>query len=770
MKIPAIITALLAVAVAVHAQTPPQFTSLPSDSNDYTCLGLLPCATWPMIAQPAPGTGALDSVYGTTAYQLSNPAMPIYSRVQSWNADESRMLTAIPGSVQLALWDATTTPPTYINKITLSDGTFLDGVDNDVLWAFTDKNRIYFGTGASSVAHGLQLRYVDVSTCTTLNCTLTPVVVHTFSCTTDATSSLGAGVAGNKIETGSGAQGGMFDNTDTYFSFTCDRVDVNGRHEIDMIRYNRSTDTVTTQVKWYTLCPGGTPSGCKAYQAFNSSGGPIKDGGLIRMNQHPDQRFITIIWQTNTGICPTLESKWVRSCGTEVFDASYNYLGGVSSCNTHQDVGFDINGQPIWIGASYKTGGPIDGRRWHIVDLTKVSPTALTGTNIAIPATYNYNGSPIVGVGSQKPWHISMQANGTPGWALLSTFMYAGQDLNLASQLPKGTTLGTAVTSAGVATVTPASMTTIGPGVTSLVDFGNTAQAEWITWTSTTSTTATATFTKTHASTAPVQCISCGNTGYGAMEMLAVKVDSLAADGSNATIYRIGRTRDIDDNSYNCESHATASRFFDQILYASSWDQRCFGNAQVGGYWIHLAASTPPSYALSTATVGSGNFSPCAGAYLAGAAYSCTVTPSTGWTLASVTGCGGTLSGSTYSGNMPGANCTITATFNPPPTTYQLTASWMGNGYISGCAASYIAGATFNCTILPIAPGSLLAIPISTCGPLTQNGTIWSGTMPAGPCSVSAVFSTAPGMQFNGGSTIGDGVTINGTLPNPPIQ
>ena len=240
--------------------------------------------------------------------------------------------------VNMDLYDATTTPPTPINRITMSDGIGLDAADNDALWAFTDPHRIYYNTGASS-GHGLELRYVDVSTCTSSNCVLTPQIVHTFSCVTDSTSSLGAGVAGNKIETGSGGQGGMFDNTDTYFSFTCDKVADDGRHEIDVIRYNRTTDAVTTQEKWYNLCPGAVPTGCKVYNVIG------RDAGLIRMNQHPDQRFITIIWQAGSAT----DAGWVRGEGVEVYGPTYNFLGVASPYDGHQDVGFDVNGVQFWL-------------------------------------------------------------------------------------------------------------------------------------------------------------------------------------------------------------------------------------------------------------------------------------------------------------------------------------------------------------------------------------------------------------------------------------
>jgi hypothetical protein len=81
--------------------------------------------------------------------------------------------------------------------------------------------------------------------------------------------------------------------------------------------------------------------------------------------------------------------------------------------------------------------------------------------------------------------------------------------------------------------------------------------------------------------------------------------------------------------------------------------------------------SSSTTYTLSTATAGSGtgtvSCTPSGSGISSGASYSCTVTPSTGSILASVSGCGGSGT-TTYTGSMPASNCTVTATFNLPPT------------------------------------------------------------------------------------------------------
>jgi hypothetical protein len=606
MKKLALLVCLIGSSASLMGQ-PSQFSNLLTNQTDHTCGGLAypECTTWPMPGKPAPGASYHDPTFGTTTYRLatlpantSGTVIPAYSRVQAWNSNNTLMtLVDLPptGGVYLDLYDATKTPPSLINRISVTSGFGPDAIDGDALWANTDPRRIYYQEPSGS-GHGTELRYIDVSTCTRTICTLTPVVVHTFSCNTGTDGKeypLGNDVPGNKIETGSGAQGSMFDKTDRYFSFTCDVVENGDRHEIDFIRYDRQENTVTYQDRWYKLCPGQTPSGCRAWLAAGS-----KDTNLVRMNQHPDHEYITMAWQTTSVAlchgkrcdCPT-ESSWVRSCGTEVYDDSYNFLGPASAGNTHQDTGYDIHGNPVWIGSGSYTGTIKGYRALAITNLKTLNPTKVVTTHILLPCSFSYVGPSCDSgtfVGYQKPWHIAATSwSGLPGWALLSTFMYSGPGTGMSPKLPSATTLGAGVTSPGTVTVRPTDMTTIGPGVLSIVDFG-TSNEEMVTWTVTNGTTATATFAKTHSATAHVQCVSCMNTGWGASELDAIKIDASAPDMSNAVIYRIGRTHAVRDADYNCEAHATVNRNFTAILWGSSWDRDCNANSTLNGYWIKL--------------------------------------------------------------------------------------------------------------------------------------------------------------------------------------
>jgi hypothetical protein len=539
------------------------------------------------------GNSYTDPTWGTTTWELAIPpqntagvspgVVPCYSRVQSFSSDNKHLLMCETGSEYADLYDATTTPPTPINRITTTDGSWLSPASGDVDWAFTTPTRLYYIGGFQQVG-ALQLRYVDVTNCTPSNCVLTPTVVHTFSCTSDSYFPGGAGVAGNQIETGSGAQGGMGDATDTYFSFTCDYSGENGRAEIDFIRYDRSTDTVTTQKKWYTVCPGGVPSGCAVWSVFPGY-------NMIRMNQHPDQNYIEVIWQDGA----SSDSTWTVGEGIEYYSPTYTLLGPAAGYAGHNDHGYDVNGVPVFVGVNGGAGSDADYYSVHITNLTTLSPTHVNAKEIYLPCTYAYLGANPCGF--TQPYlgarvngsHVSMTGTWgtTPGYALYSTMILAGENGEGNVDSPAATTLGTAVTTPGVNTVTPGSMATIGVGTQQLVDYGS-ANIETVTVTAVTSTTFTATFANTHGATAPVSNLSAGDAGFGAMENFAIKIDTTAANGSTAQFWRLGRAMSIRDVDYGAEPHTTVNRDFTAYIWGSNWNT---DGGVDNGYYTRLSTS-----------------------------------------------------------------------------------------------------------------------------------------------------------------------------------
>jgi hypothetical protein len=172
----------------------------------------------------------------------------------------------------------------------------------------------------------------------------------------------------------------------------------------------------------------------------------------------------------------------------------------------------------------------------------------------------------------------------TPGYALFSTMTLAGAKYAFVVDEPAATTLGTAVTSAGVKTVTPASMSTIGVGTQQVIDYGN-ANVETVTVSAATSNTFTANFTKTHTSAAPVSNLSVGDTGPFAMENVALKIDTTAPNGAAAQFYRIGRAMSIRDADYDAEPHTAVNRDFTAITWGSNWNND--GGTDYG-FWMPL--------------------------------------------------------------------------------------------------------------------------------------------------------------------------------------
>lgn len=678
-----VLAALVLSSTLCGAQVPPQFKGLLTTTTDYTCAGVEPCPTWPMPALPAAGGNYFDPTWGTTTYRLAipsaNPAQAIttYSRVQAWNSNNTLMFLSETGAPYMDLYDATQTPPAPINRITISDGTMLYSGSGDAYWANTNPTRIYYIPFGGSGGTGLQLRYVDVSACTTSKCTLTPKTVHTFSCTSDkyypgmdiaswsitttgstsvvtfysgpynentltagekvqiygltAGSSMNgqsvtvsatglvpgingkfeatltgtfsaagntadngiaglAGVAGNVIESGSGGQGGFFDATDTYFSFTCDNSGGNGRAEIDWIRYNKSTDTVTTQKKWYTVCPGGVPSGCKVWGSADADA-PGKEGiNMIRMNQHPDANYIEVLWQA----AASSNRAWSVGEGIEYYSPTYALLGPASGYNGHNDHGYDVNGVPVFVGVNGTTGTAYDGYSVTIANLTTLSPTSVVSKVIYLPCTFGYGGatpcafSPPMLNARLNGSHVSMTGTwgNTPGYALYSTMVLAGTAFG-PPELPAATTLGTAVSSPGVATVTPGSMRTIGLGTEQLIDWGS-GNAESVTVTAVTGSTFTATFTKTHPASASVHNLSVGDTQFGSLENFFIKIDTKAPNGSKAQVWRVGRAMSIRDGDYNAEPHTAVNRDSTAITWGSNWNR---DGGKVYGFWTKLPAA-----------------------------------------------------------------------------------------------------------------------------------------------------------------------------------
>lgn len=137
-----------------------------------------------------------------------------------------------------------------------------------------------------------------------------------------------------------------------------------------------------------------------------------------------------------------------------------------------------------------------------------------------------------------------------------------------------------------------------------------------------------------------------------------------------------------------------------------------------------------------TATAGEGgSISPASQTVNHGATTSFIVTPNTGYNIASVSGCNGSLSGTTYTTGAITGTCTVTASFSI--NSYSVTASAGDGGSINPASQTVSHGGNISFTVTPNTGYSIASV--SGC-----NGSLSDNTYTTGPivanCAVQAEF------------------------------
>ena len=167
------------------------------------------------------------------------------------------------------------------------------------------------------------------------------------------------------------------------------------------------------------------------------------------------------------------------------------------------------------------------------------------------------------------------------------------------------------------------------------------------------------------------------------------------------------------------------------------------------------ATFSQQSYAVSTSAGANGSIS--AGKTVNhGQSTTFTVTPNAGYT-ASASGCGGSLSGTTYTTGVITAACTVSATFSQQ--SYAVSTSAGANGSIS-------AGKTVNhgqSTTFTVTPNAGYTAAASGCGGSLSGTTYTTGVITAA-CTVSATFSQqsyAVSTSAGANGSISAGKTVN---------
>jgi hypothetical protein len=152
----------------------------------------------------------------------------------------------------------------------------------------------------------------------------------------------------------------------------------------------------------------------------------------------------------------------------------------------------------------------------------------------------------------------------------------------------------------------------------------------------------------------------------------------------------------------------------------------------------------PPvvTYAVTPSAGAGGSISPAAAqAVIQGTTTSFTITPDAGYSINTVSGCGGSLSGNTYTTGTITGNCTVTASFSI--LTYTVTPSAGAGGSISPATAQSVSHGTS--TSFTITPDSGYAIgTVTGCGGSLAGNTYTTGAI-TGSCSVSATFTGVSG-------------------------
>lgn len=158
------------------------------------------------------------------------------------------------------------------------------------------------------------------------------------------------------------------------------------------------------------------------------------------------------------------------------------------------------------------------------------------------------------------------------------------------------------------------------------------------------------------------------------------------------------------------------------------------------------------SYTVSATAGANGTITPASQTVNYGSTTSFTVTPAPGY-IASVSGCGGTLVGSTYTTGAITGDCTVTASFAQ---LFTVTATAGVNGSISPSSRTVASGSTTTFTVTPVVG---YGASVSGCG-----GTLTGNTYTTGPitanCTVSATFVPAYSIGGSVSGLVGSGFVL----------
>lgn len=170
------------------------------------------------------------------------------------------------------------------------------------------------------------------------------------------------------------------------------------------------------------------------------------------------------------------------------------------------------------------------------------------------------------------------------------------------------------------------------------------------------------------------------------------------------------------------------------------------------------SASAPSvtTYMVSATAGTGGGISPASATVDPGSTTQFNVTANAGYVVSGVTGCGGTLSGNTYTTGAVNANCRVTASFVAQ---YTATANTAAHGALSPASRTVDSGVTTTFTVTPDSGYAISGV--TGCGGTLSGNTYTTGAISA-DCAVTASFS--PAFTWVGGPSTGTGPAVYGTL------
>lgn len=196
---------------------------------------------------------------------------------------------------------------------------------------------------------------------------------------------------------------------------------------------------------------------------------------------------------------------------------------------------------------------------------------------------------------------------------------------------------------------------------------------------------------------------------------------------------------DLGDTKVN--RYCLASRILTPLLFLSL--AACGGG---GGSSGGAGSSSTPSYTVSTSAGTGGSISPSSATVKDGGTTSFTVTPNTGYSIGTVSGCGGSLSGNTFTTGAVTADCTVTTSFT---NTFTVSTSAGTGGNISPTSASVSYNGTTSFTVTANTNYSIGSV--SGCAGSLSGTTYTTGAVTA-DCTVTASFVIDPVVFSNGQS------------------